>query len=68
MPEEFIHHINEVKEIRNQKEFDDWHQRTIQNIRSGRDLGKVLQSINNKKKEKYNKSFTAYKYDLRDSC
>ena len=52
IPEEFIHHINKVKEIKNQKEFDDWHQGTIQNMRTGKDLGKVLQAINNKKKEK----------------
>ncbi len=52
MPEEFIDHINKVKQIMNQEEFDDWHHTTVQNIRTGRDLDKVLVSINDKKKEK----------------
>jgi len=51
MPDEFIHHINKVKEINKQEEFDNWHHKTIENMRTGRDLDTVLQSIN-KKKEK----------------
>ena len=52
MPEEFIHHINKVKEIKDQKEFNDWHQGTIQNMRTGKDLDKVLQAENSKKRKK----------------
>ena len=55
MPAEFIHHINKVKEINKQEEFDDWHHKTVENMRTGGDFDKVFQSINQKREKKKKK-------------